>query len=248
MGFLGRATGLSTGNPNHANTNSRGGAFLKFYFPRLRNTQIYQEILGEDNLAFEIPTIGRFMPFLNVSYQGGIYIPRLTADGLTDMRVEYAVLSGGYSIESPTSLYWTYHNGLMGDPLGPNASQVDLQVGRWFSSGYKASIDLFYTEQAPRMYQGNFISFFPPHSSAYPNAKLTKEHSAGIAFDLLELPKVTRPRPASLLPIESLLEGHVRVALERVDHMNYGSGSFRALVMLSVGITPTWPSLTWHRQ
>jgi len=246
-GFLGRATGLSTGNPNHANTNSRGGAFLKFYFPRLRHLQVYQEMLGEDNLTFEIPTIGRFMPFLNVSYQGGIYLPRLTADGLTDLRAEYAVFSGGYSIESPSSLYWTYHDAFMGNALGPNASRVDLQIGRWFGSGYKASLDFFYTEQAPRMYQGNHISFFPPHSAAYPNAPLSNEHSVGVAFDLLRLPRQTRSQSHVPTPIEALLDGRVRVAVEHVDNLNYGGGgSLRALAMLSVGITPTWPSFSWR--
>jgi hypothetical protein len=184
-----------------------------------------------------------------VSYQGGIYMPRLTADGLTDLRVEYAVSSGGYSIESPSSLYWTYHGAFMGNALGPNASNVDLQIGRWVVPGHKTSIDFFYTEQAPRMYQGNVISFFSPHSAAYPYATLNKEHSVGVAFDLLCLPQKARPQSRLLMPIEGLLDGHVRVALEHVDHMNYGGGSsFRALVMLSVGITPTWPSLTWHRQ
>ncbi|MGH8322760.1 MAG: capsule assembly Wzi family protein, partial [Steroidobacteraceae bacterium] len=68
-GFIGRATGFATGSASSGNTNSRGGIYLKFYFPKLRNLEVYQEILGDDNLSGEVPGIGRFLPFLAVSYQ-----------------------------------------------------------------------------------------------------------------------------------------------------------------------------------
>ena len=79
LGFLGRATGFNTGSPSVGNTKSRGGIFLKFFFPEVQKRQLYQEILGDDNLNFEVSGIGRFLPFLAVSYQGGLYLPRLTA-------------------------------------------------------------------------------------------------------------------------------------------------------------------------
>ena len=240
-GFMGRFTGIATGNPVQGNTKSRGGIFLKFQIPKLRNLQIYQEIVGSDNLTFEIPTIGHYLPFLNVSYQGGVYIPRLTADGLTDLRFEYAILSPGYSIQSPNTLYWTHQDQLMADPLGPNASQVNLQVGHWFRLRYKADVNFFYTQQAPRMYEGNVNFFFPAQSVFYPYSKLVSEHSGGVAFDLLRLPM--EPKWAN----GWLLDGKARIAFEYVDHMNYGgTASFRTLVMLSVGITPSWPSLIWR--
>lgn len=223
-GFIGRATGFKTGNQQSGNTNSRGGFYLKFYFPRLRNLEVYQEILSEDNATNAVPGIGRFLPFLATSYQGGIYLPRLTKDGRTDLRVEYAILEPNYSIHN-TSLYWTYDDGLMGDAMGPNATEVDLALGRWMGAQknpMKLTLDLFYTEQAPG-YDGNI---------QYPNSiygpSLTKERSGGFALDFDALP---------LTPVlrEALAAAHARAAVEYVHALNYSRGvdSWRALVMLS---------------
>lgn len=231
-GFVGRATGFATGSPSGANTNSRGGIYLKFSFPKLRNLQVYQEILGEDNLTGEIPGVGRFLPFLAVSYQGGFYLPRLTTDGLTSLRFEYAILEPNYSIHGDP-LYWTYDGMLMADGMGPNATEVDISVGRWLPGMTKVSAEVFYTERAPT-FGGN---------SPYPidvYGSLTKEHSVGIAFDALRIPQLERWSHGVLL------DGRARLAFEHVNHMNYGTAdSFRTLVVLSAGITPQWGTLKW---
>jgi len=240
FGFLGRLSGIATGLASEGNTHTRAGAFLKFYFPRLRNLQVYQEILGSDNLSYEVPTLGHYMPFLNVAYQGGFYLPRLTKDGLTDLRFEYAILSPGYSIELPSSLYFTYNDALLGDPMGPNASQVDLQVGRWIKRRYKASVDFFYTSRAPGLYEGNDRIFFPANSRFYPYG-LHKESSGGIAIDLLRLPQFTN------FAHGSRFEGKARLAFEYVNRINYGGpSSLRTLVTVSIGFAPDSLSLTWR--
>jgi hypothetical protein len=227
-GFIGRATGFNTGNLQNGNTNSRGGFYLKFYFPRWRNLQIYQETLAEDNLTNEIPGVGRFLPFKAISYQGGFYLPRLTKDGRTDLRFEYAILEPNYSIHN-TSLYWTNDDGLMGDPMGPNATEVDLAFGRWMGipkSPMKLVLDLFYTEQAPG-YDGN-----QPYPTSIYGPSLTKERSGGFALDFNALP---------LTPLlhEALASAHVRVATEYVHAPNYtrGINSWRALVMFSCALS-----------
>jgi hypothetical protein len=234
-GFLGRATGFATGSPVGANTNSRGGVYLKFYFPSFRNLEVYQEILGEDNLTKELPPIGRGLPFLAVSYQGGFYLPRLTADGRTDLRFEYALLEPNYSVHSD-SLYWTYEGQLMGDPLGPNASEVDLQIGRWLDLRDKLSADFFYTEEAP-----GYDTNGPYPAEFYPYV-LGKEHSGGVAFDFLRL-----PRPISGLG-NGLATIRARAAVECTRDLNYQAGatSVRFLLMFSGAFTPGWPSWEWR--
>jgi capsule assembly protein Wzi len=223
-GFLGRATGFHTGSIQSGNTNSRGGIYLKFYFPRLRNLQVYQEILGEDNLTNEIPGVGSFLPFKAISYQGGFYLPRLTRDGRTDLRLEYAILDPNYSIHE-TSLYWTNDEALMSDALGPNATEVDLALGRWIGnpkSPMKLVLDLFYTEQAPG-YDGN-----KPYPTSIYGPNLTKQRSGGFALDFNAL-------PLTLLMREALAAAHMRVAVEYVHAPNYTRGvdSWRALLMFS---------------
>ena len=233
-GFLGRASALATGSIAQGNTKSRGGIFLKFFFPRFRNAELYQEMLGSDDLTDEVSGIGRFLPFLAVSYQGGFYLPRLTEDGLTDLRFEYAILEPNYSTHSD-SLYWAYNGWLMGDALGPNATQVDVQLGRWFPGLTKADMDIFYTERAP-----TFVTNALYPSSIY-GSPLSKEHSGGIAFDFLRIPQTTRWTG------DLLVDGRARIAVEYVDHMNYGgTGNFRVLVMLSTGLNPSLKNLAWR--
>ena len=214
-GWLGRATGLNTGNASQGNTNSRGGVFLKLYFPSLRNTEVYQEILGEDNLTTEVRPIGGILPFLSVSYQGGVYIPRVTADGLTDARFEYAIMEPNYSRHSD-SLYWAYYGQLMGDPMGPDASEIDLSVGRWINYQYKGDIDLFYTERAP-IFDG-------------PIPNLSKERSGGFAIDMMQIPTGFRVQNFS-----SLGSLRVRVACEYIHDINWiqGATSLRTMVLIS---------------
>jgi hypothetical protein len=233
LGFLGRATGINTGSAQEGQTNSRGGGYLKFYLPWLRNTQVYQEILGEDNLTKEIPGIGRFMPFLAVSYQGGVYVPRLTRDGLTDFRFEYTILEPNYSVHADP-LYWTYDGQLMGNALGPNATEVDLQVGRWFQYRHKVSLRLFYTEQAPGFGTHDFYPFqFYPY-------KMGKEHSVGAMLDLTNLPAPIKP--FKRLHADILGNWHAKIAFEYASDLNYQAGahSFRTMFFLSTSVMPNW--------
>jgi hypothetical protein len=246
-GFAGRFTGIATGNPAQGNTKSRGGLFVKFYIPRLRNIELYQEILGSDNLTYEIPTLGHYMPFLSVAYQGGVYLPRLTADGLTDLRFEYALLPGAYSIQNGNTLYFTYKGQMFGDPVGPNASQVDLQIGRWFKLRYKFDIDLFYTEQAPKMSEGSSRFFFPANSALYPYF-LTKEHSVGMSLDLASLPSRLHPNNPWLAAMQGLMGGHAKISVEYTDSLNYQprGHSIRAMILLSSSLDNLFPGFDWH--
>jgi hypothetical protein len=242
-GFLGRFSGIATGNPANGNTKSHAGAFLKFHFPKLRGLQIYQEMNGADNLTKEVPQIGHYMPFLSVSYQGGLYLPRLTEDGLTDFRLEWTVNCGDYSIESGSSLYSTYVGQLFQDAIGPNATQVDVQFGRWFGGiRYKADMDFFYTEQAPSVYIGGIDFSYPTKSAFYPFPTLGKEHSGGLAVSVWNLAETIGFRNGG-----ALFDGKGRVAFEYVDRLNYGApGSVRILVSISASLTPIYKTLTWR--
>jgi hypothetical protein len=227
-GFLQKAIGMGGGTQS-GNTNSRAGAFVKFHFPRLRNLEIYQEMLGEDNRP---GPIGRFEPFKAVSYQGGIYLPRLTKDGRTDLRFEYAILEPNYSLH-PQSLYWAYDGGLMGYPLGPNASDVHLAAGRWLGEKNlgKFTVDCFYTEQAPGYGGGNHYS-----TSIY-GLGLGKEHSGGIAVDVLTLPRgILR---------DALTNAHARLAAEYVKSPNYNQAHDSVRLMLTLSSSLSMDRLKW---
>jgi hypothetical protein len=225
-GFLGRATGFSTGSGQNGNTNSRSGIFVKLRIPKLRDAIVYQEILGEDDATYEVPGVGRWLPFIAVSYQGGIYLPRLTEDGQTTARFEYVIKSYRDSLHSD-SLYWTYKGRLMGDPMGPDASKLDVGLGRWFHDRYKADLDLFYTERAP--------DIGPQGGSG-----VSKERSGGLAVELLQL-------PIKLQGLGGIGEMRARATTEYVDNINFvtGGSSLRIGVQLTATFSPGW-SWSWR--
>jgi capsule assembly protein Wzi len=235
LGFLGRATAFATGDPARGNTNSRGGVYLKLRLPSLRNLQIYQEILGEDNLTREARPVGRFLPFLAVSYQGGVYLPRLTEDGRTDLGAEYALLEPNYSIHNDP-LYWTYSGSLMGDPLGPNASEVDLRVGRWIRDAGKLSLDMFYVERAPT-FGGN-----QPYPAVFYGPALAKEHSGGAAIELFSLPRVAGGLAGGLTDMRA------GAAVDYVRALNYQphEKAVRFVLSLSGSFRPGFGSWQWR--
>ena len=234
-GFLGRATGFNTGSAASGNTNSEGGIFLKFRFPRLRDSVLYVQTLAEDNLSTEVRPIGGALPFLSVSYQGGYYLPRLTKDGRTYLRFEWKILEPNYQTHSD-ALYWAYSDRLMDDPLGPNASEIDFQIGRWFSNLTKGSWDLFFSDRAPKISGNTFVSGFGPPST------LHHERSAGLAFDLLTIPQNSRLRT------DVLAFGRTHLALEYCEHMNFAPpGAFRAVASITIGIKPNWDGWSWTK-
>jgi hypothetical protein len=248
-GFLGRFTGIATGNPSQGNTKSRGGVFFKFHLPRQwRNLEIYQDIVGSDNLTFEVPTLGHYLPFLSVAYQGGFYLPRLTGDGLTDLRFEYTLIPGSYSVQNGNSLYSTYDNQLFGDSLGPNASEVDLQLGRWIKLRHKAAVDLFYTEEAPNLSEGSARFFFPANSAYYPYGPLAKEHSFGMTFGLNSLPVQAGSASPWLAALQGLISEHAKVAIEYTEDLNYqpNAHSVRTMILLSGTMDNLLPGWNWQ--
>jgi hypothetical protein len=235
--FLGKASAINTGNSANGDTHSEAGVYLRFRFPRIRNAVLYVETLAGDNFTNELRPIGAALPILSVSYQGGFYIPRLTLDGRTDLRFEFEINEPNHEAHAD-SLYWAYNDRLMEDPLGPNASQINFQIGRWLSGLNKASGDLFFTDRAPKS-SGNTLL---PAVYYGPSATLHHERSAGFAFDLLSIPQNSQLRS------DVFGFGRVRLAVEYCNHMNFAPpGAFRALASFTIGLKPNWDSLSWTK-
>lgn len=236
-GFVGRASGFDTGSATVGNTHSEAGVFLRFRFPRLRNSVLYVQMLGGDNFSRELRPIGGALPILSVSYQGGYYLPRLTEDGRTDLRFEFEINEPNHETHSD-ALYWAYSDRLMEDPLGPNASEIDLQVGRWLPNLTKASLDLFFNDRAPKV-GGNI---FVPAQFYGAAATLHHEHAAGAAFDLLTIPQRYGFRS------DVLAYGRMRFAIQYCDHMNFAPApAYRGLASFTIGLQPNWDGWSWTK-
>ena len=147
-GFFGRTTGINTGNPQGANTNSRVSVYTKLRFPHLRGAELYGEILGEDFYQPFGKSLGRQAAVQIALVHPGPLYSAADADGLTDGRLEWTLLDRNYSTHSD-SLYWSYDGVLMGYPLGPGAQRLDWGMGRWFALRYKLKSDLYYELREP---------------------------------------------------------------------------------------------------
>lgn len=226
MGFLGRATGLSTGNSASGNTNSQAGFTNRFYFPSLRNSYLYVDALGEDNLTLEVPKIGGLLPFAAVSYKGGFYVPRLTSDGRTSARFEFTNTSQRYGFHHD-SLYWAYKNRLMGDPIGPNAFEADLALDRWVTPALRLNCTVFHGERDPEL---NGMG-------------AQTEHSDGMSLGFMRVPE----RSFGLR--DNLIGMNGRVGFEYARNLNTirSLNSVRGVVQLSFTMIPTYPSLTLEK-
>lgn len=220
LGFVGRATGLATGNALQSNTNSQAGVMTKFYFPSLRNSYVFLDIVSEDNATAEIPVIGRAVPIVAMSFKTGLVIPRLTADGRTMARMESNITSQRLDFHSD-SLYWTYDNRLMGDPLGANTFGVHLAVGRWLSKSSRLDLDLFHTERDP----------------SFPGA--WTEHGDGFSLGMAQMPQSLGPLRRELLGFKGYF------ALEYVRNLNNvrNANTLRAALLLSASLSPTHPTV-----
>lgn len=225
-GFLGRATGISTGSSSTANTNSRFGLYTKFYIPQLRNSQIYAEMLNEDFYSPLGHNSFLKLPFKGPSYTFGAYFPQVTADGLTDAGAEYTLLDNEYSTHSD-SLYWTYQNALMGDALGPGAWHVNAKLGRWLDYENKVTGEFFFERRSD-------TSFVPV------TVGTNNESGFGGALDVFHMPFAIRPLG------DSLGEMQARTAVEYLEDINYTShSSVRTMLQLTLGLTPAMSSLEW---
>jgi hypothetical protein len=227
LGFLGKMTGLSTGNSQQSNTNTRFGIFGKVYIKQLRDTQIYAEDLSED--FFNAGGLSGFkLPFKGPSYTAGIYVPRLTIDGRTTARFEYSLTDKEYSVHND-SLYWSYNNALMGSSLGPGAWQANFEIDRWLNLQSRVGIDTFYTRR-----QAMALPFYTPPTR-------NSETGYGLALNFLHLPLEISPLA------NSLGEMKARGGIEYVTDINYtNNNSFRALLQLSLAFNPSFGGLIWH--
>jgi hypothetical protein len=226
-GFLGRLTGVDTGNPHQGNTNTRFGLFAKTYFSRLRNTQLYGELLAEDFFRLGGNSDIK-LPFKGPSYTGGLYCPQVTLDGRTTARFEYALTDKEYSVHND-SLYWSYNNALMGSSLGPGAWQVNFELDRWVNLESRVGVDTFYTRQQAIA----LPNYQPPTRNT--------ETGYGVSLDFMHLPIEIQPLA------DSLGEMKARAGLEYVSDINAtNDNTLRALLQLSFAFNPSWGGFVWH--
>jgi len=116
--------------------------------PILRNTEIYCEYGGED-------TGGTIIGVSDMAYLWGIYIPRVTNDGKTQMRIEYA---NTVRREPESSIAGWYHHGIyqsgytykgliLGHHMGGDSEDTYLQLQRYLKDNLILNLEFDYEKR-----------------------------------------------------------------------------------------------------
>ena len=118
--------------------NSIAGIDLRFRVPHLRNTEFYGEYVGEDSASF--------WPFVE-SYLAGIYLPRLTASGRDDLRVEYLwghqILYTDYKFPAG----YTFNGMTPGHSQGGGTQEIFVRYSHWFAARTTLALEYFHTDR-----------------------------------------------------------------------------------------------------
>ncbi len=98
-------------------------------FPFLRNAILYGEV-GFDDTNSEISVLFED----NAMYFFGVYFPRLTQSGSTDLRLEYRHVPAGAYRHSPYNNGYTLNQRLIGDEIGPDGHGVYAKMNVDFAT------------------------------------------------------------------------------------------------------------------
>lgn len=130
-------------------TNQISGIDGRLRIPTLRNSEFYFEIGGESLSGGTPPLV---VPTRN-AFIGGIYVPRLTADGRTDLRVEYANTHN----TSSRGPFWynhavfrsgyTFERRIIGHPVGGEAEELWGRVRRYVTDAAVVALDVAYQDR-----------------------------------------------------------------------------------------------------
>jgi hypothetical protein len=142
-------TEFSTANQHHL-----VAVDFRYRMPYLSNAEFYGEWGGND--AGLKPNIRQFL-VQDIAYILGIYVPKITADGRTDLRIEYSdnvneggpgsKLNGMWYTHGTYTTGVTYEGLILGDHIGPDARDGFARVSRYLRDDLKAGVDIEYTER-----------------------------------------------------------------------------------------------------
>lgn len=134
--YIAEFFGYRPGNKQITNlSNSISGFEWRGRIPQLRGTEIYGEFYFDD--------VNFSHPFRSFSQDAGIligvYLPRLDEPGRLSLRLEGRKFSPILYKHGTWISGWTLNRFILGDPLGPDAESVSLELSRRWSPGLKIS-------------------------------------------------------------------------------------------------------------
>lgn len=141
---------------------------FRLRFPFLRDAQFYMEYGGDDSGGWD-PDHPAEIVFKDNAWLFGIYFPRLTCDGRTDLRVEYTW--NAHRVDETTRAMWyahalyrsgyTYNDLIMGHHMGPDAEDLFARVTYYLTNYLQVGLDY------DRMVRGKTLSFAEERVNQY---------------------------------------------------------------------------------
>lgn len=120
------------------NSNGLAGFEARYRIPWLRNTELYGEFSGEDTALF--------WPIVE-SYVAGLYIPRLTDDGLNDFRFEFFQGNQILYTHSTFPGGYIYKDMPVGHSQGGATQDFFFRYSHWFSVRSNLALEYIYTNR-----------------------------------------------------------------------------------------------------
>ncbi len=141
LGFFGIGTGANI------NMNQVAQFDFRFQFPFLRNMELYGTYGGEDS-GWEYPEEALLG---DIGYMVGIFVPRLTDDGRTDLRVEYT--NNSHRVDQTPGVWYgnsVYRGGyvnsgmILGHHMFGDADDLFVRVSRYLRNDLNVGLDYDY--------------------------------------------------------------------------------------------------------
>lgn len=143
-------TGIGFGQKN--NSNQQAALDMRVKLPFLWNAELYLEYGGEDSGGMQYPE--ECFGFGDVAYMIGIYFPRVTDDGKTDFRFEFA--RDAHRVDSTPGFWYghttyrsgdTYRQMIIGHHMGPDAQDFFGRVTHHLRNDLSLGLDYEHIER-----------------------------------------------------------------------------------------------------
>ena len=124
----------------------RAGMDVRLQLPFLRNTEIYVEYAGEDSGGPQYPE--EWLGLGDIGWLVGVYVPRLTDDGRSDLRLEFA--HNAHRVDSTPGFWYgngqfksgyTYEGMILGHHMGGDAVDVFVRTTRYIRNDLVLGLD-----------------------------------------------------------------------------------------------------------
>ena len=202
-------TGFGFGSKN--NSNQQAALDMRIDLPFLWNAQLYLEYGGEDSGGTEYPE--EYLGFGDVAYLIGIYFPRITADGKTDFRFEFA--RDAHRVDSTPGFWYghnTYRSGdtfdqmIIGHHMGPDAQDYFGRVTHYLRNDLRLGLDYEHMERGLTLAR---------------SLELTNSTGADVTYDINDRWTVSLRYVFGMVSNHNLIEGS-----DCEDHLLYTSLKF----------------------